>query len=242
MTLPPGRPRLATRPVRSGSTIPTRTTGIDDVAALAARAACVLVTRIMSTFIATSSAARPGKRSSRPSAFRRSMTIFWPSTYPRSRNPVRNASWAGSAAERASSVRTPIRGSFPACCASTPRGVARKPRVSRKARRSIMAGILAPGVRLRFGVVVAGGAEGQAVPEVVGPALVSRCDVVAAARRAAAVPALDGGAGALPAPSGRGVAAPGLQAGQARRRSRLARFGYPPIGSPRPRSGCGTAA
>ena len=45
-----------------------------------------------STLRRTSSAASAGRRSSFPSAYRYSMTMFFPSTYPSSRRPWRNAS------------------------------------------------------------------------------------------------------------------------------------------------------
>src|SRR5262249_10330014 len=57
------------------------------------------------------------------SADRHSMTMFFPSTYPRSRSPWRNASMRYGFAERGKERRKPIRGTFVGCCASaiTPR-------------------------------------------------------------------------------------------------------------------------
>src|SRR5439155_198320 len=83
VTFAPGRARLATTPCPTGSPTPVMTTGIVPVAFLAARAADVPLVRIRSTFSRTSSAARLGNRSSRPSADRYSMTKLFPSTYPR---------------------------------------------------------------------------------------------------------------------------------------------------------------
>ena len=71
VTFPPGRLRLATRPAVTGSSPVTNTTGIVDVAALAARAVggppAVASTL---TCCRTSSAAKAGSRSSRPCAHR----------------------------------------------------------------------------------------------------------------------------------------------------------------------------
>src|SRR5713101_6030409 len=45
------------------------------------------------------------------------MTIFWPSTHPSSRSPCRNASSRGGLSEGDVTLRKPIRGTLPACCA-----------------------------------------------------------------------------------------------------------------------------
>src|SRR6266481_3802964 len=45
--------------------------------------------------------------------------MFWPSIYPRSRSPCRNASRWAAVDEGEPLCRTPIRGTFPVCCAST---------------------------------------------------------------------------------------------------------------------------
>src|SRR5215467_4817355 len=67
----------------------------------------------------TSSAASSPWRSNFPSADRHSMTIFFPSTYPSSRSPCRNASTRATLEERDATVRYPIRVTFFGCCAST---------------------------------------------------------------------------------------------------------------------------
>ena len=69
--LPPGRTRLATRPVRTGSPA-TNTIGMTDVACLAARTGGVPDVRMTSTLSRTNSAAISAKRSLRPSAHTRS--------------------------------------------------------------------------------------------------------------------------------------------------------------------------
>jgi hypothetical protein len=66
----------------------------------------------------TSSAASAGRRSGLPSAERHSMIMFFPSTYPSSRRPRRNASMRATLAEGALALRYPIRGTVPACSAS----------------------------------------------------------------------------------------------------------------------------
>src|SRR5881396_1901556 len=58
------------------------------------------------------------------------MTIFWPSTHPSSRSPCRNASSSGGLSEGDVTPRKPIRGTFPACCASAASGAASRLRVS----------------------------------------------------------------------------------------------------------------
>jgi hypothetical protein len=67
------------------------------------------------------------------------MTIFWPSTHPSSRSLCRNASSRGGLSEGDVKLRKPIRGTFPACCASAASGAARStaPVPARNVRRSI---------------------------------------------------------------------------------------------------------
>jgi hypothetical protein len=90
--LPPGRARLGTSPVPTGSATPSITMGIIVVAFFAARIAGSEDARMTSTLSATSSTASAGKRSRFPSAQRNSMTRFWPSIHPRSRSAFRKAS------------------------------------------------------------------------------------------------------------------------------------------------------
>ncbi len=115
---PPGRARLATNPLPTGSGSCAMTMGIVEVASLAARVAVGPAVTMTSTLRRTSSAASAGRRSSFPSADRHSMTMFFPSTYPSSRRPCRNASMRAELAEREAPVRYPIRGIFAGCCAS----------------------------------------------------------------------------------------------------------------------------
>ena len=109
--LPPGRARLVTSPAatRSGATMVTM--GIVVVARRAAAISRVPVTTMTFTCRSTSSAANSVTRGSFPAAKRRSITMFWPSTYPSARRPPRNAVHCGPG--RAGSVpidRRPMRG------------------------------------------------------------------------------------------------------------------------------------
>src|SRR5207253_11232427 len=77
VTLPPGRARLVTRPLPTGSAVAAKTMGRALVACLAARAACAPPPVTMtSTLRATSSAARAGRRSGFPSASRYSIATL----------------------------------------------------------------------------------------------------------------------------------------------------------------------
>ena len=80
VTLPPGRLRLATRPIATGSLPPVKTIGIVAVADLAASAAAVPpVATITATLRRTSSAASTGSRLGWFSAHRYSIATLWPS-------------------------------------------------------------------------------------------------------------------------------------------------------------------
>src|SRR5262249_15111223 len=118
---PPGRARLATNPLLTGSVSFAMTMGIVVVASLAARVANVPVVTTTSTLRRTSSAASAGRRSFFPSAYRGSMRMFFPSTYPSSRRPCRNASMRAGVEEGKAETRYPILGTFIGCCASTGR-------------------------------------------------------------------------------------------------------------------------
>ena len=115
---PPGRARLATNPLPTGSVSNDMTMGIVEVASLAARVTVGPVVTMTSTLRRTSSAASVGRRSGFSSACRYSMTMFLPSSYPSSRRPCRNASVRAATAEGEVVFRYPIRGIFVGCCAS----------------------------------------------------------------------------------------------------------------------------
>src|SRR5262245_7635441 len=65
------------------------------------------------------------------------MTEFWPSTHPSSRSLCRNASSRGGLSEGDIRLRKPIRGTFPAGCASAASGAARR-LTARTATRAII--------------------------------------------------------------------------------------------------------
>jgi len=88
---PPGRTRLTTKPCLTGSSPLPITMGIVRVTFLAARVEAAVADKMQSTLSLTSSAASPGRRFLSPFANRHSMTMFWPSMYPSSRRPCRNA-------------------------------------------------------------------------------------------------------------------------------------------------------
>ena len=80
MTFPPGRARLATSPLPTGSPTLTMTIGIVPVACLAATTFCAAGATMTSTLRRTRSAASAGSLSYRPSDERCSIRMFRPST------------------------------------------------------------------------------------------------------------------------------------------------------------------
>jgi hypothetical protein len=82
VTLPPGRARLVTKPLPTGSPDPTKTIGIFDVACIAAAVEGVAVVKMTSTLSRTNSAAKSANRSLRPSAQRNSKVTLRPSAQP----------------------------------------------------------------------------------------------------------------------------------------------------------------
>jgi hypothetical protein len=117
---PPGRARLATRPLPTGSPALAKTIGIVVVACLAASGARVPAATITSTLRRTNSAASSGRRSSRFSACLSSRTMLLPSIQPNSRS-------ASTKADRSSGVAKPalkraILNTFSGCCARAASG------------------------------------------------------------------------------------------------------------------------
>ena len=86
VTLPPGRAKLSTKPVPTGSPATAKTIGMTDVACLAATIAEFPDVTMTSTLRRTYSAAISAKRSSSPSAHRYSIATFRPSVQPSSRS------------------------------------------------------------------------------------------------------------------------------------------------------------
>ena len=92
VVLPPGRFKLSTKPIFTGSPPVVNTIGIADVAALAASAeGSPPVVTNMAAPRWTRSKAIAGSRSYCPSAQRNSIATFFPSSYPVSPKPLRNA-------------------------------------------------------------------------------------------------------------------------------------------------------
>jgi len=117
VTLPPGRAKLAIRPVPTGSPAAPKTIGMTDVACLAATIASVADVTMTSTLSRTNSVAISAKRSGRPSAQRYSIVMVRPSIQPSSRRRCTKAAthWPWDVGVPA--TRNPIVGSGPACCA-----------------------------------------------------------------------------------------------------------------------------
>ncbi len=108
--LPPGRFRLATSPISTGSKPISKTMGSVLVAALAANDAGVLLAAIRAPWRPTSSAARAGSRSISFCAQRYSIAMFWPSTYPTSFRPCRKAAMMCAYDWGTAALRNPITG------------------------------------------------------------------------------------------------------------------------------------
>src|SRR5579863_177065 len=136
VTLPPGRARLLTSPVPSGSPADVMTMGIVAVACLAASGASVPAATITSTLRRTNSAANSVRRSLRFSAYRYSMTMVLPSIQPNWRKP---SSKAGSPGLPVPAVRKPRLANLAVCCARTASGhTVAKPIIAlEKSRRRI---------------------------------------------------------------------------------------------------------
>ena len=112
VTLPPGRARLATMPAQRDHAMPINDWDIfDDFGSVG----CAGPIENDITLRRTNSAARSGKRSNLPSAYRFSVMMFLPSTYPALRSVCSSASIWGAG----TFARMPIRRIFPACWAST---------------------------------------------------------------------------------------------------------------------------
>ena len=116
VTLPPGRARLATRPVPTGSPADANTIGITDVTCFAAMTFAVPAVTMTSTFRRTNSAAISAARSVRPSAQRYSIARVRPSIQPSSPSRCTRAAVHGRATEAVVGPRTPMVGSFATCC------------------------------------------------------------------------------------------------------------------------------
>jgi hypothetical protein len=121
VTLSPGRAKVATRPVPTGSPANTKTIGTTDVACFTATAAFPPVT-MTSTLSRTNSAAISAKCSLRASAQRYSIARLRPSIQPISRSRCTKAAVHGLQAEAVAVPKYPMVGSFPGCSARAASG------------------------------------------------------------------------------------------------------------------------
>src|SRR5262249_50049246 len=117
VAFPPGGARLATSPSTTASKLTAKMMGISPVARLAALVVVVSPVTMTSRLSRTRSAASSGRRPAWPSGQRYSKTMSFPSTYPRSRSPSRNA---GKPSEASGDAKwnTPILYTLARCCAS----------------------------------------------------------------------------------------------------------------------------
>ncbi len=112
---PPGRARLATWPVPTGSACIVKTMGIEDVAAFAACTKIEPRVTMRSTLSRTRSAASSGSRAELPSAQRDSIRMFLPSIQPRFPSSTRKPCHRRASDEsEAFSPKIPMRYTFPA--------------------------------------------------------------------------------------------------------------------------------
>src|ERR1039458_7254293 len=137
VTLPPGRARLATRLLPTGSPADANTIGMTDVACFAAITGAVPCVTIISTLSRTNSATISAKRSLRPSAHRYSIATVRPSIQPSLRNCCTKAAVQSLQAEDVLAPKNPMVGSFAGCCARAANGhaAAAPPRSVMNSRR-----------------------------------------------------------------------------------------------------------
>jgi hypothetical protein len=116
VTLPPGRAKLATRRLPTGSPAFANTIGMSEVAFFAASAGGVECVTMTSTLSRTNSPAISAKRSGRPSPQRYSIMMLRPSIQPSSPRRCANAALHGIVVEAVAAPRNPTVGSFPGRC------------------------------------------------------------------------------------------------------------------------------
>src|SRR5262245_55911075 len=120
--LPPGRARLAIRPISTGAPTSVKTMGMTDVACFAAAAVALPYVKTMSTLSRTSSAASSAKRSTRPSPHRYSIATSRPSIQPSARIRCPNAARNWLSDDDVPEPRYPIAGTLGLCCARATSG------------------------------------------------------------------------------------------------------------------------
>ena len=138
VTLPPGRARLTTKPVPTGSP-PAKTIGITDVACFAARTFTVPLETMTSIFCRTNSATISAARSLRPSAHRTLTATVRPSIQPSSRNRCTKAATRWFSIEAVVGLKNPMAGSLHVCraCAASGQTAAALPSSVMNSRRFI---------------------------------------------------------------------------------------------------------
>src|SRR5262249_13897681 len=114
VTLPPGRARLTTRPVLTGSPAPARTIGMT---CFAARTLTLPLETMTSTFCRTNSATISAARSLRPSAHRTLIATVRPSIQPSSRNRCTKAATRWFSTEPFLGFENPMVGNLRLLCA-----------------------------------------------------------------------------------------------------------------------------
>src|SRR5258708_23403787 len=122
VTLPPGRARLATMPVPSGSAAAVKTIGMTDVACFVASTIGFAYVTMTSTFSRTNSAANSAARSLLPSAQRYSTVRLRPSIQPSSRSLCKKAVTQGPWAADVPEPKNPMIRRFPISCARAASG------------------------------------------------------------------------------------------------------------------------
>src|SRR5262249_25826786 len=130
VTLPPGRARLAIRPVPTGSPITAETIGMTPVACFAAMTGGVAYVTMTSTLSRTNSAAISARRSLRPSAQRYSTATVRPSVHPSSRSRCAKAATHWLMAKGVLGPKKPMVGSFADCARVTTGHIAAAPPIS----------------------------------------------------------------------------------------------------------------
>ena len=126
VTLPPGRARLATSPLPTGSPAAVNTIGIAVVTCFAAVISGVPEVTIISTLRRANSAAISAARSLRPSVQRYSIATVRPSIQESSRSRSTKAATRLASAAGVPWPMYPMIGSLPGCCARAASGHSRR--------------------------------------------------------------------------------------------------------------------
>ena len=128
MTFPPGRAKLATMPLLTGSVIWVNRMGMVLVCCWRGANTSAVLTTITSGCSPTSSIAALCMRSRSAASQRYSIRMFCPFVQPSASRPLSNAfrRRAASSCPSARGIITPIRSGFPNCCARAASGQRRR--------------------------------------------------------------------------------------------------------------------